>query len=133
VADVKIGAQCDSLARQMGWSVRNLEAPKRSSVRDFADRYYAHRQKGLVLWFEIKGPGDRLTRGQAAFLIDQNAGQVPAGCGDFDVFLSLMRAAGMGRAALLRRAWETADIAIKLCEGKFRGETVSEALERGAP
>lgn len=129
--DATLAYDCDDLAERLGWRVRRFEQRRRSAILDLSDRLYTHRSRGLGLWYDLKSSDDRLTRGQAAFLLDQLSAGHPAACGDVYVLASLLQC--RDRFALMRRSTEVTQLAIAQCARRFRGETLAEAATLPPP
>jgi hypothetical protein len=76
----QVGAKCDEIATQMGWTVQRYEQFRPSRIEPgLPDRRYVHRAKGLTMWVELKGMarGDKLSVEQYQWLNDElNAGHL---------------------------------------------------------
>lgn len=82
--------QCDDLARQMGYTVANLEQQRASRTHvGLPDRRYAGKH---AFFFELKFGRDKLSREQHTFLRNELDAGAIASCGGFAELSALLAA-----------------------------------------
>ncbi len=116
-----VGRQCDELAERAGFKVVRFSQRRASEqTPGIPDRYYRHKARGFRLWFEVKVPGDRLTRDQHEFLVEELAAGGLAACGGFEELRALLALSTLpGLATAARRAGDI--VSVWAAKG-FRGE-----------
>jgi hypothetical protein len=128
-----VGALCDSLMTQLGWTVERYEQRRASRICEgLPDRRYVHRARQLRIWVELKAPGKKMTREQRAWLLSElDAGGLATVIDDVSQLQHLLGIFTGGRVGQHEQAARYCAELVHLCSLRgYRGERITTTRKR---